>query len=268
MSMDFTSSLSENLADLAERLRASVVLVHEGGRGIGSGIVWRTSAPDVAGETDATIITNAHVVRAAGTKTLTLQLADNRKIEGTLVAIDPAHDLAALQARASGLQPAEIGNSAELHVGELVVAVGNPFGHTGAMTVGVVAARAPADPSIRLEPVEPTRQAETRAMAAPGGREPGRERGRLEELNLIQADIRLYPGNSGGPLADARGRVVGVNSMVGGGLGFAIPSRVVEQFLTEASQTPTQGYLGVQVLTVPVQATLRQRLNISQESAA
>ncbi|HEY7347782.1 MAG TPA: trypsin-like peptidase domain-containing protein [Ktedonobacterales bacterium] len=261
-----TNPLSEELANLTELVRASVVQVHEGSRGIGSGIIWRLEAPDADGEADATIITNAHVVRAAGEKTLTLQLADNRKIQGTLIAVDPAHDLAALRVHTSSLHPAQIGDSTKLRVGELMLAVGHPLGRIGALTFGVLAARAPADPDIRLEPIEPARDAE-KHPASDGDTPPGRER-RLQGVDFIQADIRLYPGNSGGPLADAQGRVVGVNAMVGGGLAFAIPSRVVEQFLLEVGQATSQVYLGVQVLTAPLPAALRQRLGIQQETAA
>jgi serine protease Do len=266
MSIGYDTSLSEGLADLTEHVRASVVQVHERGRGIGSGIIWRVETPDASGESDATIITNAHVVRAAGEKTLTLQLADQRKVQGTIIAVDPEHDLAALKVHASGLQQAQIGDSSKLRVGELVLAVGHPMGRVGALTAGVIAARAPVDSDIRMEPVEPaedTAKNPTAGSDAPNGRER-----RLHGLDFIQADIRLYPGNSGGPLTDALGRVVGVNAMVGGGLGFAIPSRVVEQFLAEASQTASQFYLGVQVLTAPLPAALRQRLNIQQETAA
>ncbi len=260
------SSLSEALAAVTEQLRASVVQVHAGGRGIGAGIIWRVDAPDAGGETDATIVTNAHVARAAGEKTLTLQLADQRQVQGTLIAVDPAHDLAALRVHAAGLQPARIGDAARLRVGELVLAVGHPLGRVGALTAGVVAARAPADPDTRLEPIEPGKDAEKRPPAD-GDTPAGRER-RLQGIDFIQADIRLYPGNSGGPLADAQGRVVGVNSMIGGGLAFAIPSHVVEQFLAEIGQATSQVYLGVQVLTAPLPAALRQRLGIQQQTAA
>jgi serine protease Do len=257
--------LSEGLAELADRLRASVVQVHEGGRGIGAGIIWRVEPADADGAANATIVTNAHVVRAFGGKTLSLQLADQRAVQGSLIAVDPEHDLAALRVRASALQPAQIGDSTKLRVGELVLAVGHPFGRVGALTVGVVAARAPADPALRLEPVEPARDA-LKHQAAEGNTPSERER--RQGIDFIQADIRLYPGNSGGPLADAHGRVVGVNAMVGGGLAFAVPSRVVEQFLAEVGQATSPVYLGVQVLTAPLPAALRQRLNIQQEMAA
>lgn len=257
--------LSEGLAELADQLRASVVQVHEGGRGIGAGIIWRVEPAYADGEANATIVTNAHVVRAFAGKTLSLQLADQRAVQGTLIAVDPEHDLAALRVCASALQPAQIGDSTKLRVGELVLAVGHPFGRVGALTVGVVAARAPADPALKLEPVEPAEDAPGHPTA--GANIPA-ERERRQGFDFIQADIRLYPGNSGGPLADAQGRVVGVNTMVGGGLAFAIPSRVVEQFLAEMGQATSQVYLGVQVLTAPLPAALRQRLNIQQETAA
>ena len=76
------NGFSEGLADLTAQVHASVVQVHAGGRGIGSGIIWRVEAPDASGDSDATIVTNAHVVRATSAKALTLQLADQRKLQG------------------------------------------------------------------------------------------------------------------------------------------------------------------------------------------
>jgi serine protease Do len=257
---------SEGLADLTAQVRASVVQVHAGGRGIGSGIIWRVETPDASGASDATIVTNAHVVRATSAKALTVQLADQRQLQGTLIAVDPEHDLAALRVHASGLQPAQIGSSTALRVGELVLAVGHPLGRVGALTLGVVAARAPVAPDTRLEPVESAADAHQHPAAEIDSA--SRRARRRHGVDFIQADIRLSPGNSGGPLADAHGRVVGVNAMIGGGLAFAIPSRVVEQFLAEVGQAPSPLYLGVQVLTAPLPATLRQRLHMRQETAA
>ena len=117
---------SEGLADLTAQVRASVVQVHAGGRGIGSGIIWRVEAPDASGTSDATIVTNAHVVRATSEKALTLQLADQRQLQGTLSAVDPAHDLAALRVHAGGLQPAQIGNSSALRVDLLYASLLTP----------------------------------------------------------------------------------------------------------------------------------------------
>ncbi|HKV84417.1 MAG TPA: trypsin-like peptidase domain-containing protein [Ktedonobacterales bacterium] len=251
--------LSESLAEVAGQVRDGVVQVRTGQGGIGSGVVWRAGTPDTNGVVEATVITNAHVARAAQSRSFTLRLADGSEIPATLSAIDPEHDLAALQTRGVGLRAVEIGDSAALRVGELVFAIGNPFGREGAVTFGVVAARAPADPDISLEPAE-------EGEAPRGRRGPGQRA--MRGMEVIQADIRLYPGNSGGPLADAHGRVVGVNAMVGGGLAFAIPSGAVRRFLQEAEAMSQPVVLGVSVLTVEVPATLRTRLAIQQATAA
>lgn len=267
------AALSDGVAELAGRLRASVVQVHAGDRGIGSGVVWRLSEPDASGAAEATIITNAHVAMAARGASIAVKPVgaptSGTLIPATLGAVDPSHDLAALSVRvkaATGLRQAEIGDSAALRVGELVVAVGNPFGRVGALTAGVVAARAPVDLEESAEHAEPIAPGEAPGDAPSGER--WRGRGRRLETEVIQADIRLYPGNSGGPLADARGRVVGINAMVVGGLGFAIPSRTVQWFLANAERASTRPYLGVQVLTAPVSPALAQRLGLSRETAA
>ena len=262
------AAFSDDLATLAAQVRESVVQVHAGQRGIGSGVIWpsSTSAPLSSqggeglgvGVPDATVITNAHVVRAAGDADLTIKHADGRSLKAELLAIDPAHDLAALRVSAEGLRPLDVGDSSGLRVGDLVLAVGNPFGREGAVTVGVVAARAPADPDVDVEPAEsPNRR--------PDG---GRGWPRFREMDLIQADLRLYPGNSGGPLTDAHGHVVGINAMIGGGLAYAIPSRTVQAFLAEVGRVSTPPlYLGVEVLTAPLPAALRQRHALTQETA-
>ncbi|HKT38098.1 MAG TPA: trypsin-like peptidase domain-containing protein, partial [Ktedonobacterales bacterium] len=205
------SALSDELATLARRVRESMVQVQAGPRGMGSGVIWSVGAPDMTGEAEARIITNAHVVAAARAQTLTIRLHDSRELTATVAAVDPEHDLALLRTKAADLRAAEYGDSAALRVGELVLAVGNPWGHEGAVTVGVVEARAPADPDLELEPAEDENVPEQ----APE-RDPRRAWGqwRPRRIELIQANIRLYPGNSGGPLADSRGRVVGINAMV------------------------------------------------------
>ena len=152
------------------------------------------------------IITNAHVVRAPSA---TVTLADGRTFEATVTARDPQRDLAVLTLPASDLPSAPIGDSSALRVGELAFAVGHPLGIVGALTVGIIHALGPAD----------------------GGYGQG----------WIQADIHLAPGNSGGPLADAQGRIIGINSMVAGGLAFAVPSNAVERFLNKDAKPPMLG---------------------------
>jgi serine protease Do len=221
---------------------------------MGSGVIWHVGEPDAQGVSEATIISNAHVVGAARGGDLSVRLDDGREVAATVSAVDPGRDLASLRIKDAGLQPLEVGDSSQLRVGELVLAVGNPFGQLGAVTVGVISARAGADPDVEVEPAD----------------EPGRRQRRWDvpRLGLIHADIRLYPGNSGGPLTDAHGRVVGINAMIGGGLAFAIPSRVVRHFLEEADQTTPPLHLGVQVLTVPLAPALRTRLGVTRETAA
>jgi serine protease Do len=229
-----------------------VAQVQVGSRGIGTAIIWEAGPPDATGEVEATVITNAHVVAAGRSEAVTLRLHDGREVEARLVAIDPEHDVAALRARGRDLHAASIGDSSALRVGEYVIAIGNPWGIEAAVTTGVVAAHAPADPDLDLEP------------AVPGEME--RPSRRFSRIELVQADIRLYPGNSGGPLLDARGRVIGVNSMVGGGLGFAIPSNTVRRFLDETGRSGQRAYLGVQAQTVPLSPLQRQRSGVPQET--
>jgi serine protease Do len=147
---------------------------------------------------DGLIVTNAHVVRGR----VSVVLPGGRAVQARLLARDPERDLAALAIDAHALSPAEIGDSDSLRVGQLVVAVGNPLGLAGAVTAGLIHAIAPRRP------------------AGP---------------SLIQADLRLAPGNSGGPLADARGRVIGINAMIAGGLALAVPSSLVARFLGQLS---------------------------------
>jgi serine protease Do len=152
------------------------------------------------------IITNAHVVRAPSAA---VTLSDGRTFEATLAARDAELDVAILMLQASDLPSASIGDSSALRVGELVFAVGNPLGIVGALTAGIIHALGPAD--------------------------------RADGQRWIQADIRLAPGNSGGPLADAQGRIIGINSMVAGGLALALPSNAVERFLHEDGKRPMLG---------------------------
>ena len=143
---------------------------------------------------DGLIVTNAHV--AVG-KMHTVEFFDGRKAQGRLVARDPSIDLAAIAIEAAGLAVASIRSARELRAGEVVIAVGNPWDGEGAVSAGIVHRAAGTQP-------------------------------------VIFADIRLAPGNSGGPLADARGNVVGVNSAIFQGLGCAVTSDAVKEFLKGA----------------------------------
>ena len=154
------------------------------------------SGSGVIWSADGLIITNAHV--AHGTQA-EVELWDGRIFPAQVTHRDEERDLAALQIDATNLPAATIGDSDAMRVGEMVLAMGNPLGIIGALTTGIVHATQAADPS----------------------------RGR----SWVQADVRLAPGNSGGPLADAQGRVIGINSMIAGELALAVPSNAVQRFL-------------------------------------
>ena len=191
-------------ARLAERVCGVVAEVRTRGGGAGAGTVWRS---------DGTIVTNHHVVpRDEGEVTL----PDGRKLPARIVARDPRNDLAVLKVEATGLTAAVAGDARGLRVGELVLAVGHPFGLRCAVSAGVVSAA-------------------LGQLGPDGGRE------------LIRADVLLGPGNSGGPLVDARGRVVGINAMVAGGMALAVPSHLVQRLL---AGRPSLG-VGVQDVELP-----------------
>jgi serine protease Do len=173
--------LEGELARVHEQLRRITVEVRSGS-GSGSGVIWRP---------DGVIVTNAHV--AIGPRH-SVVLADGRTLEARLVARDRRRDLVSLQVAVAGLVAANVRDPSSLRTGELVVAMGNPMGVTGALATGIL-------------------------HSSPS-------------TGWVQADIRLAPGNSGGPLADAQGKVIGINSMVMNGLALAVPSTAVHSFVT------------------------------------
>ena len=144
------------------------------------------------------VVTNAHVARASR---LRVGLADDRQVDATVVTADHRADLALLRIPRCGAAPAALADSDTLRVGALVVALGHPLGLRRTLTAGVVHALAP---------------------ASPGGR------------RWIHADVRLAPGNSGGPLADTAAHILGINTMIAGGLALAIPINDVRRFVASA----------------------------------
>lgn len=177
------------------------------------------------------IVTNDHVV---GDGDLDVSLADGRRLPAQVLKRDPARDLATLRVGAIGLSAVPVGDSRRLRAGELIMAVGNPLGVERAVSVGIVS------------------------------RTPGEIRvGRRRIPEMVQADVDLYPGNSGGPLVNARGEVVGINSMVTGpGMALAVPSHVAEEFLAESDR---RAYLGVTLRSVELTPAIAQPLGLSED---
>jgi S1-C subfamily serine protease len=205
---------SNAVIGVAERLAPSVanLRVRHGRRNGGGSAVVITR--------DGFMVTSAHVVDGT-TRGGRATFVDGRDLRFEVVGSDPHSDLAALRAEADDLVPAELGDAERLRVGQLVVAIGNPNGFAGSVTAGVVSAL---------------------------GRSLPTSSGRIVD-NVIQTDAALNPGNSGGALADGRGRVVGVNTAVAGvGLGLAVPVNAATRQIVGALMTEgrfRRAYLGI-----------------------
>ena len=226
--MDELDSYSRTVAAVAAEITGRVAAVRIG-RGSGSAVVV---------DAEGTLVTNAHVVGDA--RRGRADLLDGTQVDVRVAGADPLSDLAVLRAARPDELPAPVrlGNADELVVGQLVVAVGNPLGLAGSVTAGVISALG-------------------RALPTRSGRA-----GRVVE-DVIQTDAALNPGNSGGALADALGRVIGINTAVAGiGLGLAVPvnattRRIVATLLADGRVR--RAYLGVVGAPAPVPAAVAQR---------
>ena len=206
-------------ADEAERARG----------GAGSGVVVTP---------DGYLLTNEHVVQKVSQARVTF--VDGRSVPASVAGRDPATDLAVLRAQAAALPYAQLAPEQRLRAGQLVVAVGNPFGFESTVSAGVVSAL---------------------------GRSLRSRQGRLIE-GVVQHSAALNPGNSGGPLVDARGRVAGINTAIiamAQGIGFAIPAATAQWVLTEIL---TQGrvrraWLGVAARDRPLDVRLVRALELA-----
>jgi serine protease Do len=228
---------SRAVVTVAERLSPSVANLRvarrvRGGRRLDGGGSAVVITPD------GFMLTSAHVVARAEAEGRA-SFVDGRELDFEVIGSDPLSDLAVLRADGRELVPAELGDAERLRVGQLVVAIGNPHGFTGSVTAGVVSA---------LGRSLPTRSgANVRVVD-----------------NVIQTDAALNPGNSGGALADGRGRVVGINTAVAGvGLGLAVPinaatRRVVAALMTEGRFR--RAYLGIAGGPRPLPPRLARKL--------
>ena len=214
----------------------------------GSGFVW-----DTAGH----IVTNNHVVKGAAKITVTF--SNGSSYDATVVGTDPNSDLAVIQvtgAPASLLKPVTVGDSTQVKVGELVVAIGNPYGLSNTMTTGIVSAIARS------------------IQASAGNSQNGSTTGPSFSIpDVIQTDAAINPGNSGGVLVDMNGAVIGVPSQIesasgsNSGVGFAIPSAIVSKVVPQliTNGTAAHSYLGISGSTVTPSLISALNLNAGQE---
>jgi S1-C subfamily serine protease len=227
--LDAYSQIVSGVASKLTPKVASLRVPRPGSRGgtgesLGSGVVFTG---------DGFLLTNAHVVGHSTSGTAAF--SDGTSVPFRVVGADPLSDLAVLRADGATPEPAELGEADRLVVGQLVVAVGNPLGLAGSVTAGVVSALG-------------------RSLPA---------RGRVIE-DVIQTDAALNPGNSGGALADAQARVVGINTAVAGvGLGMAVPvnnttRKIISALIADGRVR--RAYLGLAMTPGPVPAAWRERL--------
>ena len=224
--------LNDFMHDLSERMKPSLVQVRvrraaepqaEGQEQQGTPEERRSAGSGFIIREDGYLVTNAHVVGDADR--IQVRLSDGRRFDGRLVGLDERVDLALLKIEAGGLPVALLGDSNRTRVGEFVLALGHPFGLEQTVSFGIV--------SRKGAPIQ---------VAAPG-------------FEFIQTDAAVNPGNSGGPLVNMAGEVVGINSMaaVNGSIGFAIPVNLVKALLPQLAENGKVewGWLGVSIAEVP-----------------
>jgi len=203
-----------------------------GGEGAGSGVIF---APD------GFILTNNHVVD--GAEKIAVSLTDGRSFSADVIGTDPDTDLAVVRVPGSGLPAASFGDSGRLRAGQLVIAIGNPLGFQNTVSTGVISALG-------------------RSLRSP--------QGRLIE-HVIQTDVSLNPGNSGGPLVDSRGEVIGINTAMisnAQGLSFAVPINTARYVVSElvSKGRVSRAYLGLLAQVRPIDRRLQRILKLDAPS--
>lgn len=244
-----------NLAKIAAVTTPSVVHIESTRLGAGSHQTIEETGSGVLitgpNATGTCVVTNRHVVAGAPRENIQIRLYDGRVLNPDRIWHDAASDVAVMKVSAPNLQPARWGNSDEVEIGHLVLAMGSPFGLSQSVTLGIVSAKG-------RRSLELGRRPET-----------------LINRDFLQTDAAINPGNSGGPLVDMRGRVIGINTAIasnsGGyqGIGFSIPSRLVRLVVDELLQhnRVRRAYLGV-ILDNTFNTSVAERLQLDRVRGA
>jgi len=236
---ELLDAYSRAVMGVAEKVGPAVVAIRvrkasgrDGAEGAGSGVILTP---------DGFLLTNNHVVEEGSE--LEAVMTDGRAFAAQLIGADPATDLAVIRISDGSLPTAELGDSDALRVGQLVIAIGNPLGFQSTVSAGVISAL---------------------------GRSLRSQSGRLID-NVIQTDVALNPGNSGGPLVDSRGRVIGINTAMiymAQGISFAVPINTVRWVVSELVMhgKVRRAYLGIGAQSRPVNRRLQHRLGLGSAS--
>lgn len=195
---EFKAHLADALTAVYQNLCRSLVVVHNGRRGAGAGVIWRTGG---------FVITNYHVIQRSKPR---ITLMNGDEYSAVVTGKTEVLDLALLQVdfpdtRVQDFQPVVMADFNHLRVGQIALALGHPWGQIGSVSAGIISSLGSASLRRRQKPID-----------------------------IIRTDAVLAPGNSGGPLVNSAGEVIGINTMIiGGDLGVAIPSHVVNEFVND-----------------------------------
>jgi S1-C subfamily serine protease len=241
---EMLDAYSQAVINVVSSVGPAVAHIHVSNRTNGNG--KRSSLKEGTGSgviitPDGYCVTNSHVVEGANTFRLTL--SDGSNCSAELIGKDPATDLALLRAQSSGLPIARLGNSDKLQAGQLVIAIGNPLGFQNTVTTGVISAL---------------------------GRSLRSHNGRLIE-NIIQTDAALNPGNSGGPLVDSRGLVIGINTAIipgTQGICFAIPVNTMRWVVTSILKEGRviRAFMGISGQNIPIPMKVTRHFKLEKNA--
>ena len=234
-------AFSQMIIDAVDKVKNSVVKIDVYKKGKDGKLRNAGSGSGFIISSDGLVFTNSHVVD--GADKIMVGLLNENEIEGFVVGKDPDVDLAILKVYTEGYSVAKLGDVQDLKIGQFVIAIGNPYGYQHTVTTGVVSAL---------------------------GRTLRTQSGRLVD-NVIQSDAALNPGNSGGPMINTDGEVIGVNTAIiqgAQGLSFSVAINTAKEIASQliAYGKVFKAYIGIMIQEVPINAKIKQHYNLSNQN--